>query len=1235
MKTKALLAKLLVFCLSITMTLTMVPVYSFAETTDGASDSNQQTEVADGTTVPSDEASEVINEPADENDQKEENADATDADVPTEDASADQEQQDTDTDTKAAGEVTAEPKSDEKALPEKANEQLLGAPGDTKAGGADLSQYLTVSNLTINNLTDDEELILLDNQSDDPGDYPTTIPSNGKHFQFIIDWGMNLTDGVIHAGDTATIPMTIAPMTCSLTSWIEVTDSSDKVVYKYQISKTGISIEFGEGAEGANKIPNARFDTGQNLITTTNSSNTAETFYKITVGNISGYTCRDAHADTLSANKLNDTKYISSKTNDKINWGTRHNYVALAKLWNSKGTESPDNVVRKNYIYEDTFEDGVEIIGFTMYGRIMMPVDYTGQKKGVSTYNASASSNLVPLFTKLEQNAGESYEDFKARIASTPLQYGYYTADDGTPSIIVNFGDLGNQPELKYTQKNITTAVNQMIKMGYIPEEDKDLAIENFTTAFLNNSINGCIPMVNMYVGVRYEPVYGDTDASRSVYNKDDRNWDGGGLFKEVTTTISAIASELTLSGHSVGVRKQDAGTRLAIKGASFKLQRQGADGTWADYEAEDGGELVRETGVQGTATFGALAYGHYRMVETKAATGYDLSKTVGYDSTDKVAYVKEFDIDDNSDTGQVIAVENSKATVDVSATKAWDDNNNKYNKRPANITFRLYQKVGEGQETEVEGSAQTIPKTASGASLKKTWKGKDLYDAEGNEISYSVKEDPADFYDTEVTSTGDNQYKVTNTIRVDEVKLVSDEVVFDGAKHKLADGTSKYNGKVLYSTDKNKWSETMPEFTDVGEHTVYAKTEEGTAEDGKYVGSEVTSAVLKITPAAVKVTADDKEKTYGDADPAWTSTADGLVGTTKKIAELITLTYTREPGENVGEYKITVSGPEAFGNYTFTYEQGKLNIVQKAITIIADSGNKEYDGSALTNNTVKTDPALADGDKIDSVTVIGSQTKVGMSDNVPSDAKIVNEAGEDVTENYDITYASGQLTVTVKPLTITADSGKKVYDGEPLTIDTYTSDELADGDSFESVTVTGSQTEIGKSDNVPSDAIIVNTAGEVVTANYDITYKNGELEVTPIPTAKITYDLNGGSYNGSTENIVEVHEVGEVITIHPAPTRAGYEFSYWQGSEYQPGDSYTVSEDHTFKAVWVAAADKNTDKNKDKNKDNNGAGKNASKTKGVKTGDETNIGLWITLMILTAGCLAGTLVYRRRKSDN
>lgn len=68
-----------------------------------------------------------------------------------------------------------------------------------------------------------------------------------------------------------------------------------------------------------------------------------------------------------------------------------------------------------------------------------------------------------------------------------------------------------------------------------------------------------------------------------------------------------------------------------------------------------------------------------------------------------------------------------------------------------------------------------------------------------------------------------------------------------------------------------------------------------------------------------------------------------------------------------------------------------------------------------------------------------------------------------------------------------------------------------------------------------------------------------------------ITYNMNGGTMNGSTASVKETHDYGEVISILKAPTRSGYTFQYWKGSEYQPGENYTVTGDHTFTAQWSA----------------------------------------------------------------
>ena len=66
-----------------------------------------------------------------------------------------------------------------------------------------------------------------------------------------------------------------------------------------------------------------------------------------------------------------------------------------------------------------------------------------------------------------------------------------------------------------------------------------------------------------------------------------------------------------------------------------------------------------------------------------------------------------------------------------------------------------------------------------------------------------------------------------------------------------------------------------------------------------------------------------------------------------------------------------------------------------------------------------------------------------------------------------------------------------------------------------------------------------------------------------------ITYVLNGGEFDGKPDDILEVYPADTEISIHEKPTREGYEFLYWEGSSYQPGDKYTVTEDHTFTAQW------------------------------------------------------------------
>ena len=134
----------------------------------------------------------------------------------------------------------------------------------------------------------------------------------------------------------------------------------------------------------------------------------------------------------------------------------------------------------------------------------------------------------------------------------------------------------------------------------------------------------------------------------------------------------------------------------------------------------------------------------------------------------------------------------------------------------------------------------------------------------------------------------------------------------------------------------------------------------------------------------------------------------------------------------------VTPTETETPGIFALTLPNANLTISvtfpeRKLLTITADSDTKVYDGQPLTKNSF-TSTALTAGDRIESVTITGSQTDTGSSKNEPSAARIVDGKGRDVTGSYEITYENGTLTVTPKAITIKAEDQTKIYDNDAST---------------------------------------------------------------------------------------------------------------------------------------------------------------------------------------------------------
>ena len=196
---------------------------------------------------------------------------------------------------------------------------------------------------------------------------------------------------------------------------------------------------------------------------------------------------------------------------------------------------------------------------------------------------------------------------------------------------------------------------------------------------------------------------------------------------------------------------------------------------------------------------------------------------------------------------------------------------------------------------------------------------------------------------------------------------------------------------------------------------------------------------------------------------------------------------------------------------YTAQYTQ------QGAVTVTGKTDSVTYDGKAHDLNEYDV-VGLNEGYTL-TVTYTGANgTDAGTYTGAFSGTvKITDKDGTDVTYKYAVKLNPGKLTIDKRAITITADSDTKIYDTDPLTKNSYqiTAGSRADRQEIASVTITGIQTEVGESDNVPSDAKIVDAGGNDVTANYAITYVNGKLTVTPDDKASIEVQAYSGVYDG------------------------------------------------------------------------------------------------------------------------
>ncbi|HKB14235.1 MAG TPA: MBG domain-containing protein, partial [Vicinamibacterales bacterium] len=259
------------------------------------------------------------------------------------------------------------------------------------------------------------------------------------------------------------------------------------------------------------------------------------------------------------------------------------------------------------------------------------------------------------------------------------------------------------------------------------------------------------------------------------------------------------------------------------------------------------------------------------------------------------------------------------------------------------------------------------------------------------------------------------------------------------------------------------------------------------------YTISYVNGA-LTVTPATLTITAYDKTRAYGSANPTFTVKYAGFVNgdTPAGLATAPSASTTATAASSVGTYPITVGGAVANANYTIVYVNGTLTVTPAALTVTANSASRAY---GAQNPTLTVSYAgFVNGDTAANLTTPPTVSTTATPASAVG-AYPITATGA-VSANYTIEYASGTLTITPATLTITADNKTKTYGSANPTL-TLTYSGFVSGDSAASLTTPPTVATTATAASAVGMYPITVSGGAGVSANYEVTYVNGTLTVT------------------------------------------------------------------------------------------------------------------------------------------
>lgn len=258
----------------------------------------------------------------------------------------------------------------------------------------------------------------------------------------------------------------------------------------------------------------------------------------------------------------------------------------------------------------------------------------------------------------------------------------------------------------------------------------------------------------------------------------------------------------------------------------------------------------------------------------------------------------------------------------------------------------------------------------------------------------------------------------------------------------------------------------------------------------------------LTVTKAALTITADDKTKQQGKANPALTVSYQGFKyhDNASSLIKQPIVTTTATVNSPAGTYPITVSGAES-GNYDITYVAGSLTVtevVQEQSLTLENLPMLTYGDAAYTlPSTTEEGLTLTWGINNNNVAEINGNILTVKSAGTAT--VTATQAGNDsylpFSREFTLTVAKAALTITANDCT-----RKRGEENPELTV-SY--DGFKNGDTKAVLKKQPTVTTTATVDSPTGEYPIIVSGAEA--DNYIINYVNGKLTVTPADTPVLT----------------------------------------------------------------------------------------------------------------------------------